>query len=69
MVYGPVGRNRIDLSSDHLVRYWIRELGCSEAELRELIRTVGNLARDVRRRLALRRAAGARTPAPGVAQR
>ena len=37
MPYGPTGRNRIDLSSEHLLRYWTGELGCSEAELRELI--------------------------------
>jgi hypothetical protein len=42
-------RSRIDLNLMNRLRYWLRELDVSEAELRAAIALVGNAAADVRR--------------------
>jgi hypothetical protein len=40
-------RDRIDVSSDNELKYWIQKLDCTETELREAIERVGPLVRDV----------------------
>ena len=48
---GSPDRDRINTSEDYEVRYWARELGVSEEELRAAVEAVGNGADDVRRPL------------------
>ncbi|HET6397800.1 MAG TPA: DUF3606 domain-containing protein [Pseudoxanthomonas sp.] len=48
---GSPDRDRINTSEDYEVRYWARELGVSEEELRAAVEAVGNGADDVRRHL------------------
>lgn len=45
---GEPDRSRISLSQDHEVRYWLEELGVSEAELRTAVAQAGSSAEDVR---------------------
>lgn len=35
-------RSRINLSQDHEVRYWTKELGCTEEQLRDAVRKAGS---------------------------
>ena len=44
-------RSRISLNQDHEVRYWTRQLHCSEAELRAAIGKVGDRPASVERLL------------------
>jgi hypothetical protein len=46
---GPQDRSRINLDQAYEVRYWSKQLGCTEDELREAVRKVGNSADAVRR--------------------
>lgn len=52
---GPADRNRINVSEPWEVRYWTRELNCTEQQLREAVRAVGVMVVDVRRYLSQRR--------------
>lgn len=35
---GPVDRERINVNQPHEVRWWCKELGCTESELRAAVR-------------------------------
>jgi hypothetical protein len=48
---GAADRARINLTEAHEVRYWTKELGISEGELRDVVKKVGVMASDVRREL------------------
>lgn len=48
---GAQDRSRIALHEDYEVRYWTRELGVSEAQLRDAVREVGHSAEKVREHL------------------
>ena len=41
-------RKRISLEQDYEVRDWAMSLGCTEEELREAVKAVGNSADEVR---------------------
>lgn len=43
---------RVDVAQDWEIRFWSREFGCSENELKKAVADVGNNAGDVRARLA-----------------
>jgi len=45
---GPQDRSRISLSEDWEIRYWCDQLSCTELELKEAVKTVGNNAEAVR---------------------
>ncbi len=45
-------RRLIALHEAHEVRAWTRSLGCSETQLRDAVKAVGNSADEVRRYLA-----------------
>jgi hypothetical protein len=45
-------RKRISLEEDYEVRDWTKSLGCTEAQLREAVKAVGNSADKVREYLA-----------------
>ncbi len=45
---GQPDRERINLSEDYEVRYWVQALGVSEQKLREAVHTVGTSAAKVR---------------------
>ena len=47
----PKDRNRINVEQEHEVRYWAKRFGCSENELRVIVRRVGNSVEAVRREL------------------
>ena len=44
-------RDRINVQQDHEVRYWTKELGVSEEELRQAVARVGDKAQAVRQHL------------------
>lgn len=44
-------RQRISLEEDYEVRDWTKSLGCTEQELREAVKAVGNSAEAVRKHL------------------
>lgn len=48
---GPADRSRISLSEDWEVRYWTKEFGVSEDELRRAVQSAGNSASAVREAL------------------
>jgi len=48
---GGSDRNRISLGEEHEVRYWTKELGVSQRELEEAVKSVGNSADKVREHL------------------
>lgn len=45
-------RKLISLGEPHEVRSWTESLGCSETQLRDAVKSVGNSAEEVRRYLA-----------------
>jgi hypothetical protein len=45
-------RNVIALGEDYEVRDWVKSLGCTEKELRDAVRAVGNSVEKVRAHLA-----------------
>lgn len=49
---GPRDRERINVHEEHEVRYWTKELGCSEIKLKKAVDAVGVMAKDVRTWLA-----------------
>ncbi|CAB3939593.1 DUF3606 domain-containing protein [Achromobacter insolitus] len=38
---GPQDRSRINVNEDHEMRYWSKELGVSEDQLRESVKAAG----------------------------
>ena len=42
---------RINVNQDHEVRYWTKELGVSEQELRQAVAAVGVMVADVKKYL------------------
>ncbi len=44
-------RKLISLQEDYEIRDWTKSLGCTEAQLREAVKAVGNSAEAVRRYL------------------
>lgn len=48
---GSADRSRIALGEEHEVRYWTKELGVSQQELEEAVKSVGNSAQKVREHL------------------
>lgn len=49
---GPADRARINVNEPHELRYWTKELDCTEAELRDAVKAVGVSVEKVRARLA-----------------
>ena len=49
---GPADRSRVNVNEDYEVRYWCKEFGCTETQLRAAVRAVGVMVTDVRRYLA-----------------
>ncbi|MGQ2992787.1 DUF3606 domain-containing protein [Variovorax sp.] len=45
-------RKLISLSEAHEIRSWTESLGCSETQLRDAVKAVGNSAEEVRKYLA-----------------
>ncbi|MFE0843117.1 DUF3606 domain-containing protein [Achromobacter insolitus] len=48
---GPQDHSRINVNEDHEVRYWSKELGISEDQLRESVKAAGVSAEAVRKYL------------------
>lgn len=48
---GPQDRARINVSEDHELRYWTKELGVSEERLKEAVKAVGVSVESVREHL------------------
>lgn len=48
---GPADRSRINVNEEWERRYWTKELGCSEAQLRAAVSSVGSSAEAVRQHL------------------
>lgn len=48
---GPADRARVNVNEAHEVRYWCKEFGCTEAQLRAAVRAVGVMASAVRAHL------------------
>ncbi|CAB3671632.1 MULTISPECIES: DUF3606 domain-containing protein [Achromobacter] len=51
---GPQDRARINVNEAHELRYWTKELGVTEAQLREAVKAVGVSAAAVREHLGKR---------------
>jgi hypothetical protein len=45
-------RQRISLDQDYELRDWAKSLGCTEQELRDAVKAVGNSAEAVRKHLS-----------------
>lgn len=50
-IRGPQDRSRINTNQEHEVRYWTKELGVSEEQLRQAVQRVGSSADKVREHL------------------
>ncbi|WKK15945.1 DUF3606 domain-containing protein [Achromobacter insolitus] len=48
---GPQDRSRINVKEDHELRYWSKELGVSEDQLRESVKAAGVSVEAVRKYL------------------
>ena len=48
---GSQDRDRINVHEEHEVRYWTKELGVSEARLKDLVQTHGLMVKDIRKAL------------------
>jgi hypothetical protein len=48
---GAGDRTRINVNQAHELAYWSRELGVTEAQLRQAVQQAGPMADDVRRHL------------------
>ncbi len=48
---GPQDRARINVTEDHELRYWTKELGVSEERLKAAVKTVGVSVESVREHL------------------
>lgn len=44
---GKPDRDRVNTSESYEVAYWCKKLGCSEAKLKEAVKAVGPMAKDV----------------------
>jgi len=51
-IRGPRDRSRVNTDQDYELRYWTRELGVSEEQLKDAVRRVGSSADKVRQHLA-----------------
>ncbi len=51
---GPQDRSRINVNEEHEVRYWSKEFGVTEQELRDAVSGAGVSADAVRERLGKR---------------
>jgi hypothetical protein len=49
---GPADRSRVNVNEPHEVRYWTKEFGVSEQELRDLVRQHGVSVAAIRAALA-----------------
>jgi hypothetical protein len=47
----PPDPSRINVNQDWELRYWLKELGVSEEELRRAVQTAGVMVKDVRKHL------------------
>ncbi|MGN6481155.1 DUF3606 domain-containing protein [Luteibacter sp.] len=45
---GPADAQRINVNEAYEIRYWTKEFGVSEDKLRETVKRVGVMAKDVR---------------------
>ncbi|WAI82523.1 MULTISPECIES: DUF3606 domain-containing protein [Achromobacter] len=48
---GPQDRARINVTEDHELRYWTKELGVSEERLKEAVKAAGVSVESVREHL------------------
>jgi hypothetical protein len=48
---GPQDRSRINVNESWELQYWTRELGVSEEQLRDAVKTAGTSAEAVRKQL------------------
>ncbi|RMV27326.1 hypothetical protein ALP12_200152 [Pseudomonas savastanoi pv. phaseolicola] len=48
---GPKDRTRVNTSEDWEVKYWTKEFGVTEAELKAAVKAVGPMVVDVRKKL------------------
>jgi hypothetical protein len=51
---GPADRARVNVNEDWEVRWWTKELECTEAQLRAAVKAAGPMVKDVRAHLARR---------------
>ena len=52
---GPADANRINVNEDYEVQYWTKEFGVSEGALREAVKRVGVMKKDVSEELRRKR--------------
>lgn len=45
---GPADRMLVNVNRPHEIRYWCGAFNCTERQLREAVRSVGSVAKDVR---------------------
>jgi hypothetical protein len=50
---GPADDSRINIHQDYELRYWSQQLGVTPNTLRQAVRAVGPMVKDVRRHLGL----------------
>jgi len=48
---GQPDRSKINMTEDHQVKYWAKELGVTRSELQRVVDKVGNAAAAVRKEL------------------
>ena len=48
---GPADRARVNVNEDWERRYWAKEFGCTEDQLRAAVRDMGVMVDDLRRKL------------------
>jgi hypothetical protein len=48
---GPQDRARVNTSEDWELRYWTKEIGVTEEELKAAVEAVGPMVADVRKKL------------------
>lgn len=48
---GPADRARVNVNEDWEVRWWCKEFGCTEAQLRAAVKAVGVMVSNVRAHL------------------
>lgn len=44
---GPADAARVNVNEDYEVAYWTKKFGCTAAKLREAVKAVGVMAKDV----------------------
>jgi hypothetical protein len=49
---GKPDDSRINVNEAYELRYWTKELGCTEQQLREAVKKVGPMVKDVKRYLS-----------------